>query len=187
MGTTQTITIIDNFYSDPETVRTFALASPYSISGNFPGKRTLPLLKHSQIQAKIQSYVQFPITYWENEYNGAFQYTTLAESTWIHSDAYTDYAGVLFLTPNAPTNSGTVFYKHIASGYHNEPKDKALHAGFNFDGNDLSMWEQTDKVANIYNRLVLYDASKWHRSENYFGDNINNGRLFQVFFFCLQK
>ena len=41
----------------------------------------------------------------------------------------------------------------------------------------------TDYVSNKYNRLVLYRASLFHKSLDYFGKGLNDGRLFQVFFF----
>jgi len=44
-------------------------------------------------------------------YNGAFQYTTSRDRTWIHNDGWNNWAGVLYLTPNAPVNSGTGIYR----------------------------------------------------------------------------
>ena len=40
-----------------------------------------------------------------------------------------------------------------------------------------------DYVSNKFNRLILYDASMFHKSLDYFGKDKYNGRLFQVFFF----
>ena len=36
--------IIDNFYTDPDNVRNFALAQPFNVTGNYPGARTKPFL-----------------------------------------------------------------------------------------------------------------------------------------------
>jgi hypothetical protein len=49
------------------------------------------------------------------------------------------------------------------------------------------MWEETDRIANWYNRCVIFDASRYHCASRYFGDpsNYEKGRLFQVFFFDL--
>ena len=52
---------------------------------------------------------------------------------------------------------------------------------------DGTQFEKTDEVSNIYNRLVIFDAKKIHAATNYFGDNIHDSRLFQLFFFNLKK
>ena len=51
------------------------------------------------------------------------------------------------------------------------------------EGYDYTKWEMTDYVANKYNRIVLYRGNLYHASLDYFGNNIQNGRLFQTFFF----
>ena len=51
------------------------------------------------------------------------------------------------------------------------------------DGSDYTKWEMTDRVANVFNRLVLYRGDYFHASLDYFGKDINDGRLFQTFFF----
>jgi hypothetical protein len=52
---------------------------------------------------------------------------------------------------------------------------------------DMTKWELVDKVANVFNRLILFDARRYHMSLDYFGDSKENGRLFQVFFFSTEK
>ena len=52
---------------------------------------------------------------------------------------------------------------------------------------DLTKWEQVDKVGNIFNRLILFDSKRFHMSMDYFGDSKENGRLFQVFFFSTER
>jgi len=46
-------------------------------------------------------------------------------------------------------------------------------------------WEEIDRIANLYNRLVLFDAHLAHGASAYFGDRVDNARLFQNFFFNL--
>ena len=50
---------------------------------------------------------------------------------------------------------------------------------------DLTKWEKITEVANVYNRLILYDALQFHMSLDYFGTDKNDGRLFQTFFLVL--
>ena len=50
----------------------------------------------------------------------------------------------------------------------------------------MTKWEMTDFVGNKYNRLILYRGDNFHTSLDYFGRDINDGRLFQTFFFNTQ-
>jgi hypothetical protein len=52
---------------------------------------------------------------------------------------------------------------------------------------DLTKWELVDRVGNVFNRLILFDAHNYHMSQDYFGDSKENGRLFQVFFFSTER
>jgi len=64
---------------------------------------------------------------------------------------------VLYLTPNAPVESGTNF----------------------FENNNL-----IDSIGNKFNRAIFYKANQLHSSNlSGFGDSANTGRLTQVFFF----
>ena len=47
----------------------------------------------------------------------------------------------------------------------------------------MTKWELVDRLANKYNRLVLYRADHFHMSLDYFGQDLYDGRLFQTFFF----
>jgi hypothetical protein len=51
------------------------------------------------------------------------------------------------------------------------------------DTYDDSKWEVTDRVANIYNRWVLFKGRRSHMAGPYFGTTKENARLFQTFFF----
>jgi hypothetical protein len=52
---------------------------------------------------------------------------------------------------------------------------------------DGTQFDVVDVVGNKYNRLVLFDAQLIHAASEYFGNSIENGRLFQMFFFDLEK
>lgn len=187
--------IIDDFYSNPYEVREFALQQEFFTQDNFPGFRTVSFLNDT-IQDAIQAIV-YPfagyITNWHAEENttstGAFQYTTAENQSWLHTDGAVQWAGVLYLTPNAPITSGTGFYRHKRTGMEKfvylteKPTEKDLNHPYLTDYRDMTKWELTDVVGNKFNRLVIYDASLFHRSLDYFGNDKYNGRLFQVFFF----
>ncbi len=184
--------ILDDFYVDPDYVRSAALNSDFSVIGNYPGRRTKPFLNDS-IRETIEKNifcVAGKITDWNlTPYNGAFQYTTSSDRSWIHADQTSIWAGVCYLTPDAPLSGGTALFKHKKTGLYSAPRkvdgsyDIELLEIINKDSQDMTKWEMTDRVANIYNRLVLYRGDYFHISLDYFGQDINDGRLFQTFFF----
>jgi hypothetical protein len=192
------IIAIDDFYSNPFEVRSFALNQIFDIQGNFPGYRTKSFLNDT-IKEAIQCVV-YPyagdITDWDENENsscGSFQYTTEEHHSWIHCDGGFKWAAVVYLTPNAPTSAGTGFYKHKMTSIDRfvhlteTPTEKDLKHPYLRDYKDMTKWELTDVVSNKFNRLVLYDASMFHKSMDYFGKDKNSGRLFQVFFFNTNK
>ena len=174
---------IDNFYNDPDEVRRVALNAEYSTEGNYPGIRTKPMMTDSMEQI-IKDAINLNQEYnFGKQYCGSFQYTTAFDRSWIHADGTTEWAGVLYLTPNAPPSSGTGFFKFKEGGYTRYTGDKAMDKYIDSCSQDLTKWEKITEVANVYNRLIIYDATQFHMSSDYFGTNINNARLFQTFFF----
>ncbi len=174
--------ISDNFYQDPHDVRKVALSWDFCVQGNYPGMRTASCTGayRDSIKASFEKIIGEKITHWPEEYNTAFQYTTKDSKTWVHHDT-TEWAAVVYLTPNAPLNSGTAIYRHKETGIFQH------HEGlldFNEEKNEQSEWEIIAEAGNVFNRLVLYKGSYYHRSVvPGFGETKYNGRLFQTFFF----
>jgi hypothetical protein len=187
--------IVDNFYTNVDDVRAFALSQDFGITGNYPGNRTKSFADDT-IKEHINSLIRptaGEITYWTtDEYNGAYQYTTQYERSWIHADQTTTWAALVYLTPDAPLSGGTGLFRHKETGLEMTPKlsdgtvDDRLMSVINKDSQDLTKWEMTDRIANKYNRLVLYRGDLFHISLDYFGTNKDNGRLFQTFFFSTE-
>lgn len=175
--------IVDDFYQNPDSVRSYALSQEFSVYGNYPGSRTKPYLP-DDVKTAIQNIVYTAggkITDWlENSgYTGAFQICTSTDRTWIHADSFNTWAGVCYLTPDAPVSSGTALYRYKSTKeYEHTEKSNQRYEGW-----DYTKWDKTDYVSNKYNRLVLYRGNLYHASLDYFGDNNENGRLFQTFFF----
>nr|BDD46030.1 hypothetical protein 7 [bacterium] len=48
---------------------------------------------------------------------------------------------------------------------------------------DGTPFEPVDVLGNVYNRLVIFDASCIHSASEYFGTVMENSRLWQMFFF----
>lgn len=175
--------IVDDFYSNPDSVRNFALGQEFSIRGNFPGNRTRSFWT-DDVKHAIEHYMQFAgkITnsFDDSGYTGAFQLATVNDRTWIHSDTNNMWAGVCYLTPDAPYTGGTGLFRHKATGEHS--KITTDHEGYDYTKYDLF-----DRIGNKYNRLIIYRADLFHASLDYFGDNLHNGRLFQTFFFDTER
>ena len=182
---------VDDFYTNVDDVREYALQQSFDVTGNYPGHRTVSFLNES-VQEVIQN-ILLPhageTTWWGGEYSGAYQYTTKHDKSWIHADQTSNWAGICYLTPNAPPSGGTGFFKHKETGITEAPikedgtYDMEMLNKLGEDSQDYSKWEMTDEISNKYNRLILYRADMFHQSLVYFGDNISNGRLFQTFFF----
>ena len=178
--------VVDNFYNDVDSVRELALSQEFSVRGNYPGLRTKSFLTDStkEVINSLVLYASGGVTDWllgenNDEYTGAFQLCTALDRTWIHSDYNNMWSGVCYLTPNAPLSSGTAFYRHKKTG---NTKSIGI-TDFGEDSQDYTKWEIVDKVSNVYNRLILFRGNLFHSSLDYFGSNLQNGRLFQTFFF----
>ena len=177
----QNIIVVDDFYNNPDEVREFALSQPFDVTGNYPGARTKNFFNDSTKQT-IQKLLPENVVNWldgQEEYTGDYQITSGYHSSWIHNDAYNNWTGVLYLTPNAPTSGGTGFFRSKIDG--------SL-TGTNHDSlpdsvwSDVSKWDKVAEVGNIYNRIVLFRADQWLTSLDYFGSGPEDGRLTQVFF-----
>lgn len=186
--------IIDDFYSNPYEVREFALQQDFFVEGNYPGYRTKPFpsINAKKMIGDVLRPFAGEITKWENEYTGSFQYTTAADRSWIHSDSYNEWAAVLYLTPDAPISAGTGIFKHKSTGmtkwsHKFKELEPPIYNPANEEGIDYTKWEMIDRFGNLFNRLIIYRGTNFHVSLDYFGKDINDGRLFQVFFFSTER
>lgn len=178
--------VVDNFYENPDSIRNFALTKEFHYHVEYhKGKRTdevylFPGLKESFediLHCKIKDFHHYGV-------NGCFQYCIAGDQLVYHYDGQ-EYAGIIFLTPNAPPQAGTSFYrsKHTKNMKCNGDD----HIVFNNGYLDPTEFEVVDVVGNVYNRLVLFDAKMFHAASTYFGNTKENGRLFQLFFFDLER
>jgi len=188
--------IVDDFYQNIDEVRDFVLNQEFDVRGNYPGQRTKSFA-NDHLKEHLNTLIRpfaGEITYWsDDEYNGAYQYTTQYERSWIHADSTTTWAALVYLTPDAPISGGTGLFRHKRTGLESAPilpngeRDDKLLDSIYVDSQDLTKWEMTDRLANKYNRLVMYRGDLFHMSLDYFGTNKENGRLFQTFFFSTER
>ena len=199
------VLIINNFLEMPTIVRTWAINQQYYTSKEFtqmynkhtdwPGKRTLHV---SDLDSEYANIVLSRIANIATNQFGLrdisirsyFQLTTKEDGdSWVHQDNDTNLAAVLYLNQNPPRNSGTTLYKcndigkwtsfmNNQEGYNtlktiNTNENKQLYG---------ELFEPIDIIGNVFNRLILYKGTEFHKSNDYFGNDIQDGRLTQVFF-----
>ncbi len=179
--------VIDNFYQNPDSVRNFALSLTYNEHKEYhKGKRTDNCYRFNGIKEEFERILGVKIKNWDNYgTNGCFQICVAGDQIVYHNDSQ-QYAGVLFLTPDAPPNTGTSFYR---SKHTKTMKPTADNTSIIFKNGflDSTEFEMVDTVGNVYNRIVLFDSKMIHAASCYFGTNLQNGRLFQLFFFDIDN
>lgn len=184
---TPSILVVDDFLEDPDAVRAVALAEPF-VKMHSAGLRTQRQFLHlAPYRRQFERLLGCGVTNWDdNDANGRFQCCFASDAIPYHSDSQS-YAGVLFLTPDAPLEAGLSFLRSRRSGLRRRSTDPVLMRQTFGDGAefDASRWQAVDRIANVYNRLVLFDAHLAHGASAYFGDRLENARLFQNFFFNL--
>ena len=179
--------VIDNFYKDPDAVRAFALRTNMKEHPQYhKGRRSDETYLFPGLKERFEKLIGRKIKDWTRYgTNGCFQYCIAGDQLVYHTDQQ-EYAGVLFLTPDAPASTGTALFrsKHTKSMH---VTDKEHPIVFKNGFLDSTEFELVDRVGNVYNRLVLFDAKCIHAATEYFGTDRYNGRLFQLFFFDLES
>ncbi len=197
------VTIIENFYENPDAVRQFALNQKYQFRKDiknasyvFPGCRTKDLsIINKPLYESVCNKIVSVFHNAEHDYM-RWVMTTSFQSVGaefdrgvIHTDHNTIFAAVLYLSPNAPLNSGTSLFKPNASfdAYKYElalqANDKRFNAGqVAMDTGYHSMFDEIVNVKNVYNTLILYEGRHYHAANEFFGKTLKDSRLAQVFF-----
>ena len=182
--------VVDNFYENVDFIRKFALSQTYEYHTAYhKGKRTEQVYRFEGLKESFENILNSKIKNWETYgVNGCFQICVGGDQLVYHCDGQ-EYAGIIFLTPNAPPQTGTSFYRsrHTKKMKCNENDENDENIVFKNGYLDSTEFEVVDVVGNIYNRLVLFDSKMFHAASNYFGTNLENGRLFQLFFFDLER
>ena len=181
----QRVWIIDDFYKNPDKIRDFALKQYYWDDEGYVGMRTRKQFMFEGVKERIEEIMNAKITKW-NDYgmNGRFQSNIAGAPTAYHCDLQ-QWAGMIYLTPNAPYSSGTkIIANKKTKIYHNEQTNNVLDFFPNQNTfTDGTLFEDVDVIGNVYNRLAIFDAQSIHCAGDYFGWDIASGRLWQMFFF----
>lgn len=153
-------TLVDNFFDNVDDIRKYALSLKYIKSTNDTGwkgfrtqlidNKLLEFIKSKLIEVDenfrsldIRAYYHYSVDDTKNEVKNFNQYR-------LHKDP-SEWAGVIYLTPNPNDNSGTTL--------HNE------------DG------EMVHNIENKYNRFIFYRGNILHGVLDTFGNDIEDSRL----------
>jgi hypothetical protein len=194
------ITIVDDFFKDPDFIRAEALKLSFELTAPAPGLRAACPENITNIVAKklFALLIDMNKHIVEGQLQLCFQLTTKEfEYGWVHSDVGENYfAGVIYLTPNAPLSGGTSMYKSVGNNLdlnlyadlqcikHNfyTGKTDNLEQFKEARKKNNSLFYKTIEVSNIYNRLVMYPVNEFHSENILFGETREESRLTIVFF-----
>jgi len=180
--------VVDNFYENPYSVREFSLSQMYFYDPGYLGMRTRIHFFFSGVKERFEQIIGEKITSWEDQpMNGRFQTCTAGTPLVYHCDEQ-QWAAMVYLTPNAPPECGTSFFRHKKTKiHHNSQIDWSTDQGIQVFNQktfvDKTPYELVDCVGNIYNRLVIFDGGLIHAASEYFGWDIASSRLFHMYFF----
>ena len=197
------VAIIENFYENPDAIRKFALAQHYTfchevanIDYVYPGCRTKDLSNLDK--ALFDKICTKLVSVFHNAENDHMRWliTTSFQSVSaqydqgvIHTDHNTIFAGVLYLTPNAPFNSGTSLFKPNISFDDDKYQRALVENDERFKAGEIamrtdyhSMFDEIVRVNNVYNTLIIYEGRHFHAANKFFGKTLEDSRLAQVFF-----
>ena len=194
---------VDNFYSNPDEVREFALSQDFysPVPRTWPGSRTKELhlidrIFFDQFCNKLFSlFFDLDSSTIDYVVNTSFQLVPPMDpdpmspknTGWVHFDENTIFAGVVFLTPDIELNCGTSIFNLVDENKLDLSTAKEdffsnKHVG-NYDNlisNHRSAYIETIRFNNIYNRLICFDAECAHGVNNFYSST--ESRLTQVFF-----
>lgn len=197
------VTVLENFYENPDEVRRFALSQKYQTREQlteakyvFPGARSKDLSTiNKPLFEKVSNKIISLFHQSEFERMGwsiatSFQHVTdeYGEGV-IHTDQNTVFAAVLYLTPDAPLNSGTSLFRPNQQFDQEKyewclkENDRRFIEGRKvMDTTYHAMFDEIVRINNVYNTLVLYEGRHFHAANKFFGKTLKDSRLAQVFF-----
>jgi hypothetical protein len=193
---------VDNFFDDPDEIRAIALAQDYGEDLRFyKGLRSKHRFLWPHMREELGRLLGTPVTNWlGHPANGVFQQTSHLDPLVWHHDTQS-YAAAVYLTPDAPPQSGTSFWRDRLHGCRRRPdhplerdrlgSDKAVAAASSVVYDEYNVehadnWELMESIAGLYNRLVIWDAALFHSATTYdhfTADGTAPTRLVQLFFF----
>ena len=177
------IFVVDNFYSNPDEIRNYALTQvEYGEDIRwYKGLRSKTTYRAKGTKEAFEHIIGQKIIDFESGFNGVFQIMRSHDQQVYHYDSQR-WAGMIYLSPNAPIVSGTRSHQSRVNATRHRDEPGADYA-FQGDFYDSTKFDIADSIANIYNRLLIMDAGAFHSAGPYFGNSMEAGRLTHLFFF----
>ena len=174
--------VVDNFYADPIAVRNFALKQEFVEEKDYyKGCRTKHQYFLPGTKEAFENIMGIQIREWESHgMCGKFQYCTAQDSLVYHHDGQT-WAAMIYLTPDAPYDCGTSLF--ASKNGARKSSDANIRTAFDGGFYDSTKFDLIDSIGNVFNRLFIFDAQNIHAASKYFGQTIEDSRLFHIFFF----
>lgn len=192
------VTILDNFFDDPDSIRNWALKQEYfpAEDGQWPGVRTKPLHEINLELNEVLCYRFFNLFFdlrsdpvrWTVD--ARFQIANSSQGKgWVHTDNDCRMTAIIYLTPNPNPLSGTSIYKRKNSvtfppaNRLNDYKVSQYLGKISKEEADQYRkelndgFDETIKVSNVYNRMVTFDSYLKHAAHDYFGEADETSRL----------
>lgn len=200
------ITIIDNFYSNPDEVREIALKQEYrpSENGAWPGERSIKNLNEIDENLFLFFSKSLLSIFYPPEYQIGFDIVTCFQKIsprhkekyhsknmgWIHNDGCL-FGGLIYLTKDPEKDTGTSIYTEKNTYFQYRMEDSMIMRNDYLNNLDLTddeyskvhkktleKYDETVKIENVYNRCILFGGNNHHSAQS-FG---TKERLTQVFF-----
>lgn len=194
---------VDDFYSDPDAVREFALKQTFLPSdGRWPGKKTRDL---SEIDPKFYDlFCKKVFSIFFEDLNKITRYKLITSfqlvpclnedplspknQGWIHIDDQTIFAGVIYLSPDSNLENGTSMFKLVNEktlDHYSTCKQDFYTGKISQDYDETILrhngsYVETIRFNNIYNRMICFDRSQPHGVRSFY--STGEERLTQVFF-----
>ena len=185
------VVIIDNFLADPDRFRKFGLDQTYYEDDEYrwPGERTpcLTLINpyiHELVCRKVLTvlydneakHCDFDIQTCFNKSTGGHK------KGWVHSDFPMIFTFIIYLSPNAKLEEGTSIFRPKQPMAISEMEafsdlKKQVYREGNKELEDkyrlevAEKFEETIRVNNIYNRLLIFDSNLYHSANDYISPN----------------
>ena len=169
-------------------MREFALQQEFFDDPGYIGRRTRTQHLFPGLKETFENIIGERISEWETYgMNGRFQHNWAGEKLVYHCDQQR-WAGMIYLSPDAPPETGTTMYRHKETKiHHNSQIDWNSGQGMQVFNQktflDRTPYEPVDVFGNVFNRLVIFDGGCIHAASEYFGSDIDDCRLWQMFFF----
>ena len=191
---TYPVTVVDDFFTDPDAIVEIAEGMSFynPNTGNWPGTRTKQLyvdnapffnyfgarlfsLFHDRVPEywRLQSHFQKVMPFCKDKYGKK-------NRGWIHQDDGSYFGGIVYLTKNPESDTGTSIYRAKQGfSFQNDAIIKVKEKHYRSEIVDDKEYDEafdtmndqyieTVTVENVYNRLLLFD-NKTHHGVKTFG------------------